>query len=95
MNGTKLLEYELGRSEWKTMVRRSKFKRFATCGKLGKGHVVLQDHGGPVWYRNIKICKIYLDPEWNFSTCTFNQDSHSVERDGNMVADLPTWCQKY
>ena len=58
MNGTKLLEYELGSPEWKTMVSRSKFNGFATYGKLKKGHVVLQDHVarcGTVTSRSVKF----------------------------------------
>ena len=27
-------------------------------GTYTKGHIVLQDHGNKVWYRNIKIRKI-------------------------------------
>ena len=28
---------------------------FAKYGKNAKGHIDLQDHGNPVWFRNIKI----------------------------------------
>ncbi len=58
MNGVKLLEYELGSDAWKQLVAASKFAKMPDYGTLSTGHIGLQDHGGPVWYRNIKIRKL-------------------------------------
>ncbi len=55
LNGRKVVEYELWTDEWNEMVANSKFKDMPDFGKARKGHISLQDHGDPVWYRNIKI----------------------------------------
>ncbi len=55
MNGEKLVEYELWTDEWKEMVSKTKFAQWADYGLNKKGHIVLQDHGAGVWFRNIKI----------------------------------------
>jgi len=38
-------------------VAQSNFARYPAFGKAGKGHLCLQDHGGPVAFRNIKLRK--------------------------------------
>jgi hypothetical protein len=55
MNGEKLVEYELWTDEWKKMVADTKFAEWADYGLNKSGHIVLQDHGAGVWFRNIKI----------------------------------------
>ena len=55
LNGTKLLEYEVGSEDWKTRVAASKFKAYPGFGEQAKGRIGLQDHGNLVWYRNIKV----------------------------------------
>jgi cytochrome c len=55
LNGVKIVEYELWTDEWKQMVADSKFKAWPNYGLMKQGHIVLQDHGDQVWYRNIKI----------------------------------------
>jgi hypothetical protein len=59
-NGTKVVEYELWTPAWDKMVADSKFKTFPgfTEGISKEGFVGLQDHGYPVWFRNIKIREI-------------------------------------
>jgi hypothetical protein len=56
-NGVKVVEYELWTPEWDEMVANSKFKSFPgfTEGISREGYIGLQDHGYPVWFRNIKI----------------------------------------
>jgi len=56
-NGVKVVEYELWTPEWDELVANSKFKDFPgfTEGISREGYIGLQDHGYPVWFRNIKI----------------------------------------
>lgn len=55
LNGTKLLEYELGSADWKDRVAKSKFNTMPLYGKAEQGHIGLQDHGDRVEFRNIRI----------------------------------------
>jgi len=55
LNGVKIVEYKLGDSEWQMLVAKSKFGKLPDYGRYRKGHIVLQDHGDQVWYRNIRI----------------------------------------
>ncbi|MEO0472558.1 MAG: DUF1080 domain-containing protein [Bacteroidota bacterium] len=55
LNGTKVVEYELGSDAWKAQLAKSKFADWPLYGRAGKGHIALQDHGDPVWFRNIKV----------------------------------------
>jgi hypothetical protein len=56
-NGVKVMEYTLWTPEWDKMVQNSKFKSFPgfTEGIAKEGYIGLQDHGYPIWFRNIKI----------------------------------------
>lgn len=57
MNGTEVVSYTHWTKEWDELVENSKFKRFPgfTEGIAHEGYIGLQDHGYPVWFRNIKI----------------------------------------
>lgn len=55
LNGTKVVEYQLQSPEWEAQYAKSKFTKWPAYGRAGKGHIALQDHGDPVWYRNIRI----------------------------------------
>lgn len=55
LNGQKLLEYTLGSADWKARVAGSKFADWPAYGMAPSGHIGLQDHGDPVWYREIRI----------------------------------------
>jgi len=55
LNGTKVVEYTLGSAEWADLVKNSKFDDWPEYGTARSGHIGLQDHGDPVWYRDIKI----------------------------------------
>lgn len=58
LNGTKVVDYELESPEWLELVTNSKFVAWPNYGRAPTGHIGLQDHGGRVWYRNIKIREI-------------------------------------
>lgn len=55
LNGAKVLEYELGSETVKAGVAASKFKNVAGFGTKIKGHILLQDHGDEIWFRDLKI----------------------------------------
>lgn len=55
LNGRKIVEYELGSEEWARLVSDTKFAEWPEYGRNAVGHIGLQDHGAPVWYRNIRI----------------------------------------
>ena len=55
LNDVRVLEYELNSPELTAAIEKSKFKGIERFGKLQKGHILLQDHGDQVWFRNIRI----------------------------------------
>ncbi|MGN6492579.1 MAG: 3-keto-disaccharide hydrolase [Agriterribacter sp.] len=57
-NGINVVSTTLWDDHWKQMVAGSKFKSLEDFAKFKTGHIVLQDHGDEVWYKNIKIKKL-------------------------------------
>lgn len=55
LNGEKVVAYELQSPDWVERVKKSKFAEYPNFGLAPRGHIVLQDHGDVVSYRNIKI----------------------------------------
>ena len=55
LNGVKVVEYELWSPDWEARVKKSKFIKYPQYGRAKRGHIGLQDHGDPVWFRNIRI----------------------------------------
>ena len=58
LNGTKVVEYELGSDEWQQNLANSKWTEHPDYGTTSAGHIALQDHGDPVWYRNVRIRRL-------------------------------------
>lgn len=55
LNGTVVVTADLRSEEWKKLIAASKFSTMPGFGSFLSGKISLQDHGNPVWYRNIRV----------------------------------------
>lgn len=55
LNGHKTVEFERGSDDFRSRVAASKFKNIPTFGEWADGHILLQEHGAEVSFRNVKI----------------------------------------
>lgn len=55
LNDVKVVEYELWSPDWEQAKAISKWKTVGPYGMSTKGHIALQDHGGGVSFKNIKM----------------------------------------
>jgi len=58
LNGTKVVDYDLGTPRMNELLAKSKYKSIPNFAQKRKGHIILQDHTDAVWYRNIKIRRL-------------------------------------
>ena len=55
LNGTEIINVQIGSAEWQMLLANSKFKTWSNFAKYPKGKIALQDHEHKVNFRNIKI----------------------------------------
>ncbi|PYP04885.1 MAG: DUF1080 domain-containing protein [Gemmatimonadetes bacterium] len=55
LNGAKILEFQLGTAAMDSALAKSKYRSIPDFADRRKGHIVLQDHGDEVYFRNIKV----------------------------------------
>jgi Domain of Unknown Function (DUF1080) len=55
LNGVKVVEFDRSKPDFKDLIAKSKYKDIKGFGEATRGHILLQDHGDAVWFRNIKI----------------------------------------
>jgi hypothetical protein len=69
LNGRLILSYTRFTQDFREHVARSKFRSVPSFGELRQGHLLLQDHGDVVFFRNIKL---RIDPAKGPQTPTQN-----------------------
>ena len=55
LNGQETVEFERGSESFRQHVAESKFKNIPEFGEWADGHILLQEHGNEVSFRNVKI----------------------------------------
>jgi Domain of Unknown Function (DUF1080) len=55
LNGVKVADFNAWTPEWEKLKKEGKWKDYPDYGVSKTGLIALQDHGGGIWFKNIKI----------------------------------------
>lgn len=55
LNGAKIVDFDLGTARMDSLLAKSKYHTIPGFADRRRGHIILQDHGDEVYYRNIKL----------------------------------------
>lgn len=55
LNGKLVVQFERGCQMMQALISYSKYKDKPGFGQAAKGHILLQEHGDKVWFRNIRV----------------------------------------
>jgi hypothetical protein len=58
LNGVKVADFHAWTPEWEALKKAGKWKDHPDYGTSKTGFIVLQDHGGGVWFKNVKLRKL-------------------------------------
>lgn len=58
LNGVKVADFMAWTPEWEKLKSTGKWKDYPEYGNAKSGYIALQDHGGGIWFKNIKIRKL-------------------------------------
>lgn len=58
LNGAKVVEIDRFSADFAEAKSRSKFRDVSDFGQHHEGHILIQDHGGKVFYRNLKLKRL-------------------------------------
>ncbi len=95
LNGKRTLRVDLDSEGYQARLAKSKFKNVAGFARAKPGHILLQDHGGEVWYRSIRIRPLSSEREWqpllsgdDLSGWTVEGGAHYTRSDNQILGDV-------
>jgi 3-keto-disaccharide hydrolase len=61
LNGAKIVEFDLGTPRMDSLLAKSKYRTITGFADRRTGHIILQDHGDEIYFRQLKIRVISSD----------------------------------
>lgn len=58
LNGTLVASTKIGSQEWSELVKKSKFAPNKAFGENEMGQIMITDHGGQIWFRDVLLRKL-------------------------------------
>jgi hypothetical protein len=58
LNGRQTADVDFASDSGRRLLAASKFKAMPRFAQNARGHIVLQDHGDSVWFRNVRVAPL-------------------------------------